>query len=387
MKPKPPVKPQRPFFSSGPTAKFPGWQASALASALVGRSHRSREGLGRLKDLLARMKRLLQVPEAYEIALVPASATGAVESALWNFAGTRPLDAIAFDVFGARWQELLRDQLRIPGQRFLGNVRSGLPDFATVDFDHDVLFTWNGSTSGLRMPDGHWIPQDRRGLTLCDATSGIFTQVLPWDKLDVTAFSWQKGLGGEAAHGMLILGPRALAHLEQTKAVWPTPCLFSLRHQGGVNHPLFQGVTLNTPSLLCVEDALLAVQWAEDLGGLPSLIQRTEKNADLVLKWCQSHPWIRPLQPDPSTRSLSTLCLELVPPAPLSEQDLWQQLRRLRDLLEDEKAGYDFLNHDKAVPCLRLWCGPTVEAEDLQAFLPWLAYAYEQVFDSHSQNS
>ncbi len=378
---KPSIKPDKPFFSSGPTAKIPGWSPSLLSSALVGRSHRSEESLNRLEYFLELMKKVLQIPEEYEIAIMPGSATGAIESAIWNFLGTRPVDALAFDVFGARWQHLLETQLEIPGQRLIGGPRSDLPELTQLNFNHDVLFTWNGSTGGLRLPKTNWIPDDRTGLTICDATSAVFTVALPWDKLDITAFSWQKGLGSEAAHGILVLGPRALQHLKENKPVWPVPCLYSLHRGGHFNVDLFRGLTLNTPSMLCLEDALMALKWAESIGGLSTLIQRTERNAQTILDWCQEKDWIFPLRPDPATRSHSTLCLEIIPPLPLDEVTLWQKLKDMRELVEREQAGYDFINHTAAQPCLRLWCGPTVESSDLKALMPWISYAYSQVFN------
>lgn len=380
---KPSLKPERPFFSSGPTCKIPGWSPAALPKDLAGRNHRSKEGLAALQDLIAKVKRVLEIPESYLVALVPGSATGAVESMMWNFLGTRPVQALAFDVFGARWQQVVSEQLCSLQKTLIGDVESDLPDLGALNFDEDVLLTWNGSTGGLCLPDGEqgaWIPDDRQGLTLCDATSAVFALPLPWEKLDVTGFSWQKGLGGEAAHGMIALSPRAVQHLKDRPAAWPLPFLFCLRRAGSFNAPLFEGFTLNTPSLLCVQDALMALDWALSIGGLPALLERTKQNAACVLKWCEGQSWIRPLRASPETRSLSTLCLELVPGEALDRETLWCRLNQMRDLIETEQAGYDFLNHAKAQPCLRLWCGPTVETQDLEAFLPWLSYAFHTVF-------
>ena len=372
---KPTHKPSSPCFGSGPTVKFPGWSFKTLENALISRSHRSAPSLERLEESLTLTRQVLEIPDTHQVFFVPGSATGAVETAMWSFLGTRPVEALAWDVFGYRWQLVLEEALNIPGQVLTGSSHAPMPDLTNVDFDKDVLFTWNGSTSGMCVPGGDWIPGDRKGLTLCDATSAAYCMGLAWDQLDITAFSWQKGLGGEANQGVLVLGPRAVAHLETHAPVWPTPFHMSLRRESSFHKGLSQGWTLNTPSMLCVEDCLQGHKWAMEVGGLEGLLGRVKRNKAHMDRWIASQDTFAYSVQDPQVRAYSTLCIKLT----RESDDPWGELRKITALLAAENVAFDILNHAQGDPCLRVWCGPTRETEDLVRLTTWLSWAAKEV--------
>jgi phosphoserine aminotransferase len=375
---RPPTRPRNPFFSSGPCAKRPGWSLDNLQDAMLGRSHRSAEGKARLRLSIDRTRALLGLPQDYRVAIVPASDTGAVEMALWSLLGARGVDVLAWDAFGKDWVVDVVDQLKIGDLRVMEAPYGRLPDLAKVDFDRDVVFTWNGTTSGVRVPNADWIADDRRGLTICDATSAIFAQRLDWAKLDVITYSWQKVLGGEAAHGMLILSPRAVERLQRHTPNWPLPKIFRLTKGRRLNEELFEGATINTPSMLCVEDYLDALAWAESIGGLDALIARSNRNAQAVTDWVARTPWIDFLAEMPATRSNTSVCLRVVD-AEISSRPLPEQAAfagKIAKLLEKEGVAFDIGAYRDAPPGLRLWCGATVETDDLLALLPWLDWAF-----------
>jgi phosphoserine aminotransferase len=374
---KPAERPANPCFGSGPTAKRPGWSVAALEHALVGRSHRGHEAKARLADLLERSARLLGLPADYRIGLVPGSDTGAFEMAMWNLLGPRGVDVLAFESFGYGWQADVENELRLADRRILRAGYGDLPPLAH-DPERDLLFTWNGTTSGVRMPDGDWIAAERAGLTLCDATSAVFAMALPWAKLDVTAYSWQKVLGGEAQHGMLILSPRAVERLASWRPPWPLPKLLRLTSSGRLIESIFRGETINTPSMLAVEDALDGLAWAERIGGLEALIARSAANLELVAAWVARTPWIEFLARRPETRSSTSICLEVVDPMvqalPCARQA--ELVKALARRLAEAGVAYDIAGYRDAPPGLRLWGGATVEARDLAALLPWVEWAY-----------
>jgi phosphoserine aminotransferase len=370
---KPEKRPANPCFGSGPTAKRPGWSVAALESALVGRSHRGTAAKARLAQLLERSARLLGLPEDYRIGLVPGSDTGAFEMALWNLLGPRGVDVLAFESFGYGWQNDVEAQLKIADRRIL-RADYGLLPALEHDPERDLVFTWNGTTSGVRVPDGGWLATERAGLTLCDATSAIFAMALPWDKLDVVTYSWQKVLGGEAQHGMLILSPRAVARLESWRPPWPLPKLLRLTAGGKLIEGIFRGETINTPSMLAVEDALDGLAWAERIGGLSALIARSAANLELVAAWVARTPWVGFLARRPETRSSTSICLALADPLPNTRQA--ELVKAMSDRLAAEGVAYDIAGYRDAPPGLRLWGGATVEASDLAALLPWLEWAY-----------
>jgi phosphoserine aminotransferase len=379
--PRPQVRPTNPCFSSGPCAKRPGWSVAALSGALLGRSHRSKPGKARLAALIERTRIILGVPDDYRIAIVPASDTGAVEMALWSLLGARGVDMLSWESFGAGWVTDVVKQLRLDDVRVLEADYGHLPDLAAVDPERDTVFTWNGTTSGVRVPDGDWIAAGRGGLTICDATSAVFAMELPWDRLDVVTYSWQKVMGGEAAHGMLILGPRAVARLESHTPPWPLPKIFRLTKGGRLNEGIFRGETINTPSMLCVEDALDGLGWAADIGGLAALIGRAEANLAAIAGWVAGSPWVDFLAADPATRSCTSVCLRLVDPW-FTAQDAAIQAaipKRIDALLEAEGVAFDINGYRDAPPGLRLWAGATIETADLEALFPWLDWAYEAV--------
>ncbi len=375
---KPAARPANPRFSSGPCAKIPGWSPSLLENALLGRSHRSAEGKARLQTAIALTREALEVPDDYRIGIVPASDTGAVEMALWSLLGARGVDVLAWESFGKGWVTDIVKQLRLEDARVLEAPYGELPDLGAVDFSRDVVFTWNGTTSGVRVPDGEWIAADREGLTICDATSAAFAQELDFDKLDVTTFSWQKVMGGEAQHGILILSPRAVERLESYTPPWPLPKIFRLTKNGKLIEGVFKGATINTPSMLCVEDYIKALEWALAQGGLPALRARADANAAVVNDWADSRDWIENLAKDPATRSNTSVCLKLSEKAVagLSPEEAAAIPRRMVALLAEEGAGYDLGAYRDAPPGLRIWCGSTVETADLAALLPWLDWAF-----------
>ncbi len=377
----PSVRPARPFFSSGPCAKRPGWTSPFLAHAFSGRSHRSRDGQARLKEVIDRSRALLGLPAAYRLGIVPGSDTGAVEMALWSLLGARGVDVLAWESFGLGWVDDIRAELKLEDTRVLKADYGQLPDLSQVDHDRDVVFTWNGTTSGVRVPDGHWIREDRVGLTICDATSAVFAMDLPWQKLDVVTWSWQKALGGEAAHGMIALSPRAAARLMSHKPSWPVPKVFRLMKRGKLLEEVFEGVTINTPSMLCVEDQLDALRWAESIGGLAALIRRAEDNLAAVAEWVARIAWIEFLAERRETRSSTSVCLKVTDPWFVEQpaHERWAIIKALCARLEAEQVAYDIAAHRDAPPGLRIWCGATVERSDVEALLPWLEWAYTQV--------
>ncbi|MGE0483687.1 MAG: phosphoserine transaminase [Gammaproteobacteria bacterium] len=383
---KPTSKPANSCFSSGPCPKRPGWSTAALQDALVGRSHRSKDGLARLREALAATREILGVPADYLIGIVPGSDTGAVEMALWNLLGPRGVDVLAWESFGSEWVTDVLDVLAIADARKLVAPYGALPDLGQVDFARDVVFVWNGTTSGVKLPDGDWIPGDRAGLTICDATSAAFAMTLPWDKLDVTTFSWQKVLGGEAAHGVIILSPRAVERLESFVPPHPLPKLFRLTKKGKVDRSIFDGATINTPSMLCVEDYLDALRWAAGLGGLAALCQRSNQNLAVLEAWVAKTPWVDFLAAEPAQRSNTSICLKIVADWFLAlDDDAQAELtKKLSALLEKEGAAYDINGYRSAPPGLRIWGGATVEARDLAALLPWLEWAYATIAAEHA---
>lgn len=378
MPPRPTTKPVCPNFSSGPCAKRPGWSVVALRNALAGRSHRSPEGKQRLKLAIDKTKALLSIPVGYEVAIVPASDTGAFELAMWNLLGPRGVDALAWETFGRIWLTDLVRELRLPDARVMDAEFGRLPDLSKVDFSRDVLFTSNGTTSGVRPPNLDWVPADRAGLTLIDATSSLFAQPLDWSKADAVTFSWQKVLGGEAAHGMLILSPRAIARLESYSPPWPLPKLFRIKKNAHLDRAIFQGETINTPSMICVEDYLDTLSWAESIGGVEALMARADANAQALYDWIDRTPWISGLAVDKATRSNTSVCMMFAGPA-VRRRSIDEQAalsRRIVERLAVEGAAYDIGSYRDAPPGLRIWTGATVETADLAALTPWLDWAY-----------
>jgi phosphoserine aminotransferase len=374
----PGVRPVTPHFSSGPCAKRPGWSLQVLTDALLGRSHRSKPGKAKLKRAIDLTREVLEVPADYRIGIVPASDTGAVEMAMWSLLGARPVTMLAWESFGEGWVTDVEKQLKLKDVTVLRAPYGEIPDLSKVDSDTDVVFTWNGTTSGVRVPNADWIKADRKGLTICDATSAAFAQPLDFAKLDVVTFSWQKALGGEAAHGMLILSPRAVERLESYKPAWPLPKIFRMTKGGKLNEGIFVGETINTPSMLCVEDYLDTLTWAKSVGGLKALIARANANTKVIADWIAKTPWIENLATDPATRSNTSVCLKIVDPAvtSLSTDAQWAFVKDMVALLEKEGVAYDFANHRDALPGLRIWCGATVETGDVEALMPWLDWAY-----------
>ena len=376
----PAARPRVPHFSSGPCAKRPGWKLENLKNALLGRSHRSKPGKARLKRAIDLTREVLEVPADYRIGIVPASDTGAVEMALWSMLGQRPVDLLAWESFGEGWVTDVAKQLKLKDARILKAPYGELPDLSQVNFAHDVVFTWNGTTGGVRVPDAGWIPANREGLTICDATSAAFAQNLDFSKLDVVTYSWQKVLGGEAAHGMLILSPRAVARLESYSPPWPMPKLFRMTKGGKLNEGIFAGETINTPSMLCVEDYIDALEWAKSIGGLPALRGRADKNLAAIEAWVAKTPWAEFLARDKATRSNTSVCIAVIDPAVkvLAPDAQAAFIKAMDGALEKENAGYDTAGHRDAPPHIRLWAGATVETSDLEALFPWLDWAFAQ---------
>jgi phosphoserine aminotransferase len=379
--PKPSLRPSSPNFSSGPCAKRPGWSIDQLKDAALGRSHRSKIGKSKLGEVLDRSRKLLGLPADYRIGIVPASDTGAVEMALWSLLGTRPVEMLAWESFGSDWITDVVKQLKLKDVKATTADYGKLPDLAAVDFKSDVVFTWNGTTSGVRVPNGDWIPADREGLTICDATSAAFAMRLPWDKLDVVTWSWQKVLGGEGAHGMLVLSPRAVARLESTTPAWPMPKIFRMTKGGKLDEAIFKGDTINTPSMLAVEDAIDGLKWAEGAGGVDGLIKRSEANLSAIARWVGQTPWVDFLAEKPETRSCTSICLKIVDPwfTALSEDGQAEVAKKLAASLDSEKVAFDIASYRAAPAGLRIWGGATVENADIAALLPWLDWAYAQV--------
>jgi len=375
---RPAVRPARAHFSSGPCAKIPGWTPGLLRQALVGRSHRSSEGKARLKRAIELTREVLAVPDSHLIGIVPASDTGAVEMALWHLLGPRGVDLLAWESFGEGWVTDTVKQLKLENTRIIRADYGELPDLKTVDFSRDVVFTWNGTTSGVRVPDAQWIAAGREGLTICDATSAAFAQRLDFSRLDVVTFSWQKVLGGEAAHGMLIVSPRAVERLESHSPAWPMPKIFRLTKAGKLNAAVFEGQTINTPSMLCVEDYIVALEWAKGEGGLDGLIARADANAAVIHDWVKATDWIDNLAADPAIRSNTSVCLKLSDTAVerLGSEAAAALPKQMAKLLEAEGVAYDIGSYRDAPPGLRIWCGATVEKSDLEALAPWLDWAF-----------
>jgi phosphoserine aminotransferase len=377
---KPGLRPAIPHFSSGPCAKRPGWSLQNLTDAVLGRSHRSKIGKAKLKRAIDLTREVLEVPAGYRIGIVPASDTGAVEMALWSLLGARPVTMLAWESFGEGWVTDVEKQLKLKDLTVIRAPYGELPDFGKIDFANDVIFTWNGTTSGVRVPNGDWISAGRQGLTICDATSAAFAQRLDWPKLDVVTFSWQKALGGEGAHGMLILSPRAVERLETHKPMWPLPKIFRLTKGGKLNEGIFAGETINTPSMLCVEDYLDALQWAKSTGGLAATIARSDANAKVLSDWVAATAWVDHLAKHANQRSNTSVCLKVVDPVVtrLSGDEQAAFAKTLAGLLEKEDVAYDIAFYRDAPPGLRIWCGATVEQRDIEALTPWLDWAFAE---------
>jgi phosphoserine aminotransferase len=378
----PPAKrPANPRFSSGPCAKIPGYSLDMLADAPLGRSHRAAVGKTKLKEAIDLTREILGVPADYRIGIVPASDTGAVEMAMWSLLGARPVEMLAWESFGEGWVTDAVKQLKLDATLRIAPYGQ-IVSFAEVDFDKDVVFTWNGTTSGVRLPNGDAIPADRAGLTICDATSAAFAMELPWSKLDVTTFSWQKVLGGEGAHGMLILSPRAVERLESYTPAWPLPKIFRLTAKGKLIEGIFQGETINTPSMLANEDYLVALKWAKSIGGLPALIARANANAKVVHDFCAANTWLTNLAEDPATASTTSVCLKFTDPR-ITDGEAFAKAVAKR--IEKAGAGFDLGAYRDAPPGLRIWCGSTVETSDVQALMPWIAHAFEAEIAASAQ--
>lgn len=379
---EPATRPANPRFSSGPCAKPPTFSLDKLADAALGRSHRAAIGKAKLKAVIEGTREVLGIPADYRIGIVPASDTGAVEMALWSLLGARGVEMLAWESFGKGWVTDVLKQLKLDDVVVREADYGCLPDLSAVDFARDVVFTWNGTTSGVRVPNGDWIAPDRAGLTICDATSAVFAMDLPWEKLDVTTFSWQKVLGGEAAHGMLILSPRAVERLESWTPPWPLPKIFRLTKGGKLIEGIFQGATINTPSMLAVEDCLFALDWARSVGGLRGMIARADANARVVWEFCETRDWIANLAEDPATRSNTSVCLKFTDPRIADGAGFAKAVAKR---LEDAGVGFDIGAYRDAPPGLRIWCGSTVETADVAALMPWIEWAYEAELDARKQ--
>ena len=376
---KPTRRPANPCFSSGPCAKRPGWSPAVIETALVGRSHRSGVGLARLVEVIDGSRAILGIPADWRVGIVAGSDTGAIEIAMWSLLGARGVDMLAWENFGEGWVADAA-QLKLEDVRVMHVPYGQLPDLSRVDPARDVVFPWNGTTSGVRVPNGDWIAADRRGLTICDATSAVFAMRLPWDKLDVATWSWQKSLGSEGAHGMLALSPRAVERLESYTPPWPLPKLFRLTSKGKLIEGVFRGETINTPSMLCVEDALDSLKWAESVGGLDGLIARSERNLTTLLGWVEKCPWADPLAEDPATISCTSPQFKITEPwfTRLPPDERFHTVRAMTRRLEQEGAVYDIASHRASPPGLRIWSGPTIERADIEALLPWLDWAWDE---------
>ena len=376
----PVARPASPNFASGPCAKRPGWSLAALEAAWLGRSHRAAGPKARIAEVIERSRTILGLPPDWVLGVVPGSDTGAVEMAMWSLLGARPVDILAFETFSATWAQDAVKQLRLPDARVLAAPYGSLPDLAAIDPTHDLVMAWNGTTSGVRMPSGDFISPTRDGLVICDATSAAFAMHLPWDRLDVVTWSWQKVLGGEAAHGMLALSPRAVERLETHTPAWPLPKVFRLTSGGKLNAGIFRGDTINTPSMLCVEDAVDGLRWAESIGGIDSLVARSEANLAAVAAWVDHSDWAAFLAEDPATRSCTSICLKITAPwfLALDEAAKWGTVKAMTAALEAEGVAFDIAAHRDTGPGLRIWGGATVETSDIAALLPWLDWSYAQ---------
>ena len=377
---KPAVRPVNPHFSSGPCSKRSGWSLDNLSNAFLGRSHRAADGKARLKRAIDTTRDVLGLPDGYLCGIMPASDTGAFEAAMWTMLGARGVDVLAWESFGKGWLTDITKQLKLADVRAIEADYGTLPDLASVDFDRDVVFTWNGTTSGVRVPDGNWIPADRQGLTLVDATSAAFAQDIDWSKVDVCTFSWQKVMGGEAAHGMIILSPRAVERLESYTPSWPVPKVFRMTKGGKLIDGIFKGATINTPSMLCVEDYLDALNWAKSLGGLSATIARADANAKVLFDWVDKTDWVENLAREPATRSNTSVCLKIVDPAVTALDDAAQGAfaKKIVAVLDNEGVAFDIASYRDAPAGLRIWAGATIEASDLSALTQWLDWAFAQ---------
>jgi phosphoserine aminotransferase len=375
---KPTTRPARPFFSSGPCAKPPGWSPEVLRDAFVARSHRATGGKARLQEVIDRTRQILGIPADYLIGIVPGSDTGAIEMAMWSLLGPRPVDMLSWENFGNMWVIDVMNQLKIQGSRAMEAPYGSLPDLSKVDPEHDVVFTWNGTTSGVCVPNGDWISAKRKGLALCDATSAVFSMPMPWDKLDVATWSWQKAMGGEAAHGMLVLSPRAVERLESYTPPWPMPKVFRMTKKGKVDAGIFRGETINTPSMLCVEDALFSLRWMEKAGGVKEMQRRSQANLAAVAAWVETTPWAEFLAKEKAIRSCTSIVVGIGAASGLSADALAAAPKQIAGMLAEEKVAYDINNHRAAPPGLRIWGGATVETDEIKALLPWLDWAFAE---------
>lgn len=383
---KPTIKPNRPFFSSGPCSKRPGWSLDALEGAIVGRSHRAKPAKTRIQEVIDRSSDILGLPEGYVCGIVPASDTGAVEMAMWSLLGERGVEMCAWESFGSEWVTDAIKQLRLGGVNHHIAEYGQLPDFSKVNCENDVVFTYNGTTSGVKVPNLDWVPSQRKGLTICDATSAVFAMDIDFTKLDVVTWSWQKVMGGEGAHGMIVLSPRAIDRLETYTPDWPLPKIFRMTKGGALIDGIFSGATINTVSLLCVEDAVDGLRWAESIGGLPELIKRSEANLSAISDWVAQTEWIDFLAEDPATVSNTSICLKITAEwyqaLPVDEQA--NKAKQIVNLLENEGVGYDFGSYRDAPAGLRIWGGATVDTADIKALLPWLDWAFTEIQDTGS---
>jgi len=385
--PRPETRPANPHFSSGPCAKHPGWSLEALRGALVGRSHRAKDAKARIKAVIEKSREILRIPPDYRVGIMPGSNTGAFEAAMWSLLGARGTDILAWESFGKTWAKDAVEQLKLQDVNVFEAEYGQLPDLTQVSFDRDVIFTWNGTTSGVRIPSADWITGNREGLTICDATSAVFAQELDWSKLDVTTWSWQKVLGGEGQHGMIALSPRAVERLESYTPPWPLPKLFRMTKNGALNTDIFEGATINTVSMLCIEDHLDGLVWAESLGGLPALIERANKNLDVIKDWVKRTDWVDFLAEAPSVRSNTSVCLQIVEPEVVNMEAAGRDAvaRDIAALLAEEGVAYDIGSHRDAPAGLRIWTGATVEKADLEALTPWLDWAFATVKQSRDE--
>lgn len=382
---KPLHKPHNPCFSSGPCAKRPGWTLSALQDACLGRSHRAKSGKQKLQEVIERSKKLLNLPQNYLLGIVPGSDTGAVEMALWTLLGARGVDVFAWESFGSTWASDIKKQLKLTDLRIFEAPYGKLPDVTQASPERDIVFTWNGTTSGVCVPHADWIKENRTGLTICDATSAVFAMPLPWEKLDVVTYSWQKAMGGEAAHGIIILSPRAVERLESYQPSWPIPKIFQLTKGGKLIQGIFEGETINTPSMLCIEDAIDALRWMETIGGLSATIKRSRSNLAAIAAWVKSRPWVDFLAETPDTVSSTSICLKIVDPwyLSLSKEEQASIAKKMVSLLENEQIAYDIGAYRDAPAGIRIWGGSTVELSDIEALLPWLDWAFAEVKPKH----
>jgi phosphoserine aminotransferase len=378
---KPEIRPERPEFSSGPCAKHPGWTPANLENALLGRSHRAKPSKARLQSVIDQSRKLLGIPDDYRLGIVAASDTGAIEMALWSMLGERGVEMLAWESFGEGWVTDVTKQLKLDDVNVHRSDYGSLPDLSAVDFARDVVFTWNGTTSGVRVPDGDWIPDTHSGLAICDATSAVFAMALPWEKLDVVTWSWQKVLGGEASHGMLALSPRAVERLEQYEPDRPLPKIFRMTKGGKLIEGIFKGETINTPSMLCVEDVLGALSWVEANGGSPGMQRRSEANLAAISSWVEKTDWVEFLASDPAIRSSTSICLQIVDPwfTAMSESDRAATAKKLTALLDAEDVARDINSYKAAPPGLRIWGGATIETSDIEALLPWLDWGFQKL--------